>query len=120
MWHRTTPGFKGHPSLHQLPAALLVLPLRNLENEIRPVSRQLTHEQAPALHTADLGHGALRAPVLVPDPEDDGVDEGESVVEHQPLDRAFGAAAPRAAGQKRPADLDLAQFRLMAMVAAGA
>src|SRR6266568_9315068 len=106
------------PSLHQRPSTFLILPLRNLENEIRPVAGQFADEQSPALDAADLGHGALRAPVLVADPEHDGVDEGKGVIEHQALDLAVGAAAPMAAGDERPADLDLAEFRLMAIVAA--
>src|SRR5205814_3451501 len=68
----------------------------------------------------DLGPGALRGPVLVTDPEHDGVCERERMVEHQALDLAVGAAAPMAAGKKRPADLDLAQLRLVAVVTAGA
>src|SRR3977135_2396057 len=103
------------PSLDQRPTTLLIHPLRNFENEIRPVAGQFAHEQAAALDAADLGHRALRAPVLVADPEHDGVAEGEGVVEHQTLDLAVGAAAPMAARQKRPADLDLAELGLMAV-----
>src|SRR3977135_3079207 len=87
------------PSLDQRPTTLLILPLRNFENERRPVAGQFADEQSAALDAADLGHRALRAPVLVADPEHHGIEEGKGVVEHQPLDLAAGAAHPRPAGE---------------------
>src|ERR1700681_4963653 len=81
-------------STYQIPPAPLVPALRDLENEIRPVAGQLPGEQALALDAADLGHRALRAPVLVANPEHDGVDESKGVVEHQALYLAVDATAP--------------------------
>src|SRR5437660_64561 len=103
---------------HQFPPALLVPRLRDLENHIRLPAGQRAGKASFAQNAADLLHGAERAPVVLADPEDHGVEEGEGVVEHQPLDFAVSGAAPMAAGEKRPADLDLAQGRLVAVVAA--
>src|SRR3954468_16081517 len=108
------------PSRDQRAATLLITVLSYLEDEIAPVAGQFPGEQPLALDTADLGHGALRAPVFIAHPEDHGIDEGKGVVEHQSLDLAIGAAAPVAAGEKRPADLDLAQFGFIAIVPARA
>src|SRR5689334_3071075 len=107
-------------SLHQLPSAVLIAALRDLEDHVPPVAGEFSGEQALAEHAADLFHRALRAPVGLADPEDHGVDEGEGVVEHQPLDLAVDGPAPMAAGDKGPADLDLADVGLVAVVAAGA
>src|ERR1700730_1502628 len=107
-----------NPSANERPATLLVSPLRNLENEIRRFARQFAREQSLALDAADLGHRALRAPVVLADPEHDRVDEGEGMIEHQPLHFAIGAAAPVAADDEGPADLDLAAFGFKAVVAA--
>src|ERR1700722_9220190 len=118
MTSRSKCGRQG--STHQCLAALPIPVLRNLENEIRLVAGNLAGQQPLAFNAADLGHGALRAPVLVADPEDHGIDEAEGVVEHQPLDLAIGRAAPVAADNKSPADLDFAALGVIAMVAARA
>src|SRR5262249_56288619 len=60
------------------------------------------------------------AEILFADPEHHGVDEAEGMVEHQPLHLAIGGAAPMAAGQKGPADLDFALGWLVVVIAAGA
>src|SRR6185437_7641581 len=77
-------------------------------------------EEFFAPDAADLGHGALRAPVFIADPEHHGIDKAKGMVEHQALDLAVGGAAPMAANDKGPADLDLAALGLMAVIAAGA
>src|SRR4051812_18302166 len=107
-------------SFHQLPPTLLVPRLRDLEDHIGSVPGDRAHELSFARYAADLLHGAERAPVFHADPEDGGIDECEGGVEHQPLGFAVYGAAPVAAGKKRPADLDLAPLRLIAMVAARA
>src|ERR1700722_17357077 len=116
MTSRSKCGRQG--STHQCLAALPIPVLRNLENEIRLVAGNVAGQQPLAFDAADLGHGALRAPVPVADPEDHGIDEGEGVVEHQPLDLAIGAAAPVAADDESPADLDFPERGLVAMIAA--
>src|ERR1700742_3008354 len=107
-------------SRHQRAPTLPVAALRDVEDEIRPVARQFAGEQSFPLDATDLGHRALRAPVFLADPEHHGVDESEGMIEHQPLDLAVGGAAPMAADDKSPADLDLAAFGLIAIIAARA
>src|SRR5260221_9355658 len=107
-------------STYQIAPAPPLPLLRDLENEIRPVTGQFAGKQSLALDASDLGHGALRAPVLIADPEHDGVDKRKGVVEHQALHFAVAATTPMAAGEKRPADLDLTQLRLIAIIAARA
>src|SRR5262249_24348954 len=58
-----------------------------------------------------VSHGMLTPPALQrqlgsPAQNTTSVDEAEGVVEHQPLHLAAGGAAPVAAGEKGPADLD--------------
>ena len=103
---------------HQRPAAPLVLFLANLKYEIRRRAGRLPGEQPAAFDAADLGHRALGTPVLLADPEDDGIDEAEGVIEHQAFDFAVGRATPMAANDEGSADLDFTPFRVMAMVAA--
>src|SRR5882672_2242426 len=105
-------------SREQRSASSLVTALRDLEDEILHRAAQLPGQQPFALDAADLGHRTLRAPIVLADPEDRGVGEGEGVVEHQALDLAVGRAAPMAAGDERPADLDFAALGLVAVVTA--
>jgi hypothetical protein len=105
---------------HQRPATVLIPALADLEDDVRRGAGGLPGKKPVTLEAADLGHRALRAPVVFADPEDHGIDESEGVIEHQPLDLAVGRAAPMAAYDKRPADLDLAALAVMAVVAAGA
>src|ERR1700761_6285329 len=99
------PGMTRIRSLLQpRPSALPIPSLRNLENIMPDVARQLARQQrALAPDAADLGHRALRAPVFLADPEHHGVDEGEGMVEHQALDLAVRGAAPMAARDEGPA-----------------
>src|ERR1700681_2323521 len=106
------------PSLHQRPAATLVLVLADFEDEVRRRAGRLPGEQSAASGAADLGHRALRAPVSLAHPEDDGIDEGECVIEHQAFDFTVGWPAPILADDERPADLDLMASGVIAVVAA--
>src|ERR1700750_436687 len=87
--------------------------LRDLEDEVRCLAAQRAREQSLSLEAADLGHRALRTPVLLADPEQHRVCESEGVIEHQPLDLAVRSASPVAAGEKGPTDLYLAAFMLV-------
>jgi hypothetical protein len=84
------------------------------------IAGECTGEQAVSQHAADLLHRALRAPIGLADPEAHGIDEGEGMVEHQPLHLAVNDPAPMAAGDKRPADFDLADVGLISVIPAGA
>src|SRR5713101_933334 len=105
-------------SLYQRPAALLVLVLADFEDEVRRRAGRLPGKQSAASGAADLGHRALRAPVSLAHPEDDGIDEGKCVIEHQAFDFTVGWSAPMLTDDERPADLDLTAFGVIAMVAA--
>src|SRR5579863_7426291 len=106
-------------ALHQQrPPAILVALLGDLENKIRPVAGDFAREEPVALDPANLGHRALRTPVLVTDPEDDGVNESKGMIEHQALDLAVRSSAPMTARQKGPSDLDLTDLGRIAIVPA--
>src|SRR5882724_5835341 len=105
-------------SRQQRSPSSLVTALGDLEDEILRLAAQLPGQQPLAPDAADFGHRALRAPIVLADPEDRGVGEGEGVVEHQALDLAVGRAAPVAAGDERPADLDFAAIGRVAVVTA--
>src|ERR1700728_2903522 len=107
-----------YDSRQQRAASRFIAALCDFENKIRLIAGDRAGEQALAFDPADLGHRALRTPVLVADPEHDRVDESEGVVEHHALDLAVGAAAPMAAGEEGPADLDFADLGLVAVIAA--
>src|SRR5258708_2915403 len=83
-------------------------------------ARRLPGEKTVAPDATDLGHGALGTPVFLAHPEDDGVDETKGMIEHQAFDFAIGRSAPMAAHEKRPANLDLAEFGFIAVIAARA
>src|SRR5205809_8083839 len=87
--HRSTnqtsrPLLPARPLLHQRTPALPIPFLGNLEDEIRPLAGQRPGEQTLALDAAELGHYALRAPVLSAEP-DHGVDAGGGEGGHEPL-----------------------------------
>src|SRR5258708_18431062 len=105
---------------NQRPAALLIPALADFEDEVRRRARRLPGEKTVAPDATDLGHGALGTPVFLAHPEDDGVDETKGMIEHQAFDFAIGRSAPMAAHEKRPANLDLAEFGVIAVIAARA
>src|SRR5260221_8914471 len=106
------------PSLYQRPAAPLVLVLADFEDEVRRRAGRLPGKQSAASGAADLGHRALRAPVSLAHPEDDGIHEGKCVIEHQAFDFTVGWSAPMLTDNERPADLDFTAFGVIAVVAA--
>src|SRR6202045_5189928 len=81
-------------SAHQRPASLEIPALADFEDDVWSGAGQFPGKQPLAPDTADFCHRALRAPVFLADPENDGIDEGECVVEHQPFDFAVGRSAP--------------------------
>src|ERR1700721_1305129 len=107
-----------HSSLDQRAAASLITALADFEDDMRGCAGRFTGKEPGAPDAADLGHRALGAPVLLADPENHGIDEREGVIEHQPLDFAIGRAAPMAAGDEGPADLDFASPGVITIIAA--
>src|ERR1700759_95130 len=84
-------------SHHQRAAAVLIAAFGDLENVVWMVAGKLALEQAFALDAAYLGHRALRAPILMADPEHHGVEEREGLVEHQALHLAVHRPTPMTA-----------------------
>src|ERR1041385_5624306 len=71
-------------------------------------------------HPADLLDRAAGAAVLRADDEEDAIDPGKGVEEHEALHLAVVGPAPVRPGEERPPDLDLPLRGIVAKVARGA
>jgi len=68
-------------------------------------------------YATNLFHGALGAAIVWTDGEDHALHRLESMLKHQPLHLAVVSPAPVGSGQERPADLNDATLRIVAVVA---
>src|ERR1043166_1602835 len=89
--------------LSRMPRAASVATLGKLRHDALPA---FGVELRPRVHGADFLDRSARAAVVRADHEDHSVDRLERVREHEPLHLAVVRAAPAAAGQETPTDLD--------------
>ena len=71
--------------------------------------------QCVAPDRSDFLHRTLRAPIGFSHPEDDRIDESESVIEHQALDFAICRPTPVLAYEESPTDFDFAALGIISM-----
>src|ERR1041385_3084829 len=100
--------------LSRMPRAASVATLGKLIHDALPT---LGVELRPGVPRADLLDRAARAAVVRADHENHPVDRLERVREHEPLHLAVVRAAPAAAGQEAPTDLDHALVGVESVIA---
>src|SRR5919108_4696331 len=91
----------------------------------KKVRHELVHHPLPpasigrgaGAHSTDLLHGPLGPMIVWTDDEDYAFHRSESVLHHEPLHLAIISPAPVGAGKKRPADLNDAALRIVAVIA---
>src|ERR671919_1031021 len=97
--------------------ARILAPLEKLRREVvyhsfPPV--RIDRRSSP--HATNLLHSPLGPAILRTDDEDYALHRPESVLHHEPLHLAIVSTAPVDAGKERPADLNDAALRIVAVI----